>query len=56
LHYEFRIAGIYQDPLRVALPKAEPVPARLRDQFQAISAKARSTLDLVSAAPSAQFE
>ncbi len=56
LHYEFRIAGIYQDPLRVALPKAEPVPARLRDQFLQVSAKARSTLDLVSAAPVGQFE
>jgi murein DD-endopeptidase MepM/ murein hydrolase activator NlpD len=56
LHYEFRIAGIYQNPLRVALPKAEPVPAPLREQFARVAADARATIDLVSASSPARFE
>jgi murein DD-endopeptidase MepM/ murein hydrolase activator NlpD len=34
LHYEFKIAGRHQDPMRVALPKADPLPARYRAAFQ----------------------
>jgi len=56
LHYEFKIAGIHQDPLRVALPKAEPVPGRLRAQFITIANDARAKIDVVSAAPSGRFE
>jgi len=56
LHYEFRVAGIYQDPLKVALPKAEPVPARLRAEFERVAADANSTLERVSAAQPARFE
>ena len=56
LHYEFRIAGVFQDPLRVALPKADPVPARLRAQFDTIAAQARTRIGLVSAASSGRFE
>jgi murein DD-endopeptidase MepM/ murein hydrolase activator NlpD len=56
LHYEFKIAGIHQDPLRVALPKAEPVPARLKSQFTRIANDARATIDLVSTASAARFE
>ena len=56
LHYEFKVAGIHQDPLRVALPKAEPVPARLRERFLAIAGESRAKLDLVSSAPSGRFE
>ncbi|HXZ48272.1 MAG TPA: M23 family metallopeptidase [Usitatibacter sp.] len=56
LHYEFRIAGVYEDPLRVALPKAEPVPARLRAQFARVAAEARTTMELVSASTPARFE
>lgn len=56
LHYEFRIAGVFQDPLRVALPKAEPVPARLRGQFAAVAAQARANIDVVSIASSGRFE
>jgi len=56
LHYEFRIAGVYKDPLRVALPKAEPVPAALREQFARVAADARATLELVSASSPARFE
>jgi murein DD-endopeptidase MepM/ murein hydrolase activator NlpD len=56
LHYEFKLGGIHQDPLRVALPKAEPIPARMRSQFQQVASSARSTIQLVSSAPSARFE
>jgi murein DD-endopeptidase MepM/ murein hydrolase activator NlpD len=56
LHYEFKVAGIHQDPLRVALPKAEPVPARLRSHFLAIANDARAKIDLVGAVPSGRFE
>ena len=56
LHYEFKVAGVHQDPLRVALPKAEPVPARLRSQFMQIANQARATIDLVSTASAGRFE
>jgi murein DD-endopeptidase MepM/ murein hydrolase activator NlpD len=56
LHYEFKVAGIHQDPLRVALPKAEPVPARLRSHFLAIANDARAKIDLVGSVPSGRFE
>ena len=56
LHYEFKISGIHQDPMRVALPKAEPVPAHLKARFLEVAASARSTITRVSAAPSARFE
>jgi murein DD-endopeptidase MepM/ murein hydrolase activator NlpD len=56
LHYEFKMAGIHQDPLRVALPKAEPVPARLRSRFLQVANDARATIDLVSTAPTGRFE
>ena len=56
LHYEFKMAGMHQDPLRVALPKAEPVPARLRPQFVRVADEARGTLELVGATSSGRFE
>jgi murein DD-endopeptidase MepM/ murein hydrolase activator NlpD len=56
LHYEFKISGIHQDPLRVALPKAEPVPAHLKPRFLEVAASARATITRVSAASSARFE
>lgn len=56
LHYEFKMAGIHQDPMRVALPKAEPVAARLRSQFLQVASEARATIGLVSSAPAARFE
>jgi murein DD-endopeptidase MepM/ murein hydrolase activator NlpD len=56
LHYEFKVAGIHQDPLRVALPKADPVPARLKSQFMQAADSARATIDLVSTASAARFE
>lgn len=56
LHYEFKISGIHQDPMRVALPKAEPVPAQLRARFLEVASEARATIGRVSAASAARFE
>jgi murein DD-endopeptidase MepM/ murein hydrolase activator NlpD len=56
LHYEFKISGMHQDPMRVALPKAEPVPARLHAEFLQVAARARETIARVSTAPPARFE
>jgi len=56
LHYEFRVAGVFQDPMRVALPKAEPVSAKLRAQFRQVADEAQATIDLVSSSSPARFE
>ena len=56
LHYEFKIAGMHKDPLRVALPKADPVSERARPQFVQAANHARITMDFVDAAPAARFE
>lgn len=45
LHYEFRIGGVHRDPLKVTLPKPEPLPstelARFQLQTQPLLAKLR---------------
>ena len=56
LHYEFKISGMHQDPMRVALPKAEPVPARLQADFTRLASQARETIARVASAPPARFE
>jgi murein DD-endopeptidase MepM/ murein hydrolase activator NlpD len=56
LHYEFKVAGIHQDPMRVALPKATPVPAQLRARFDAAAADAQSRIALVRSTSSLRFE
>ena len=35
LHYEFRVAGVHRDPLKVTLPKPEPLPASELARFRA---------------------
>jgi murein DD-endopeptidase MepM/ murein hydrolase activator NlpD len=43
LHYEFRVAGVHRDPLKVTLPKPEPLPgselARFRLQKEPLVAQ-----------------
>ena len=34
LHYEFRIAGVHRDPLKVTMPKPEPLPASELARFE----------------------
>jgi murein DD-endopeptidase MepM/ murein hydrolase activator NlpD len=33
LHYEFRVNGVHRNPLTVALPKAEPLPKKYKNDF-----------------------
>lgn len=56
LHYEFKIAGVHQDPMRVALPKATPVPGHLRARFDVASSQARTRLSLVRDVTGPRFE
>ena len=56
LHYEFKIAGIQQDPMKVALPKATPVPARLRARFDVEAAGAGARIEMVRSSTSLRFE
>jgi len=56
LHYEFKISGMHQNPLRVALPKAEPVPAHLKTRFLQVASEARATIARVASASAARFE
>lgn len=35
LHYEYRVDGVHRNPRTVPLPPANPVPARLRNDFDA---------------------
>jgi murein DD-endopeptidase MepM/ murein hydrolase activator NlpD len=56
LHYEFKIGGMHKDPLRVALPKADPVSEQSRPQFLQAANQARDSMDFVDAAPAARFE
>src|SRR5690606_38560593 len=34
LHYEFRVGGVHRDPLKVTLPKPEPLPASELARFR----------------------
>jgi murein DD-endopeptidase MepM/ murein hydrolase activator NlpD len=56
LHYEFKIAGAHQDPLRVALPKADPLPTQYRQAFMRQSAIQVEQLALVREAAFSRFE
>lgn len=56
LHYEFKIAGMHQDPMKVALPKATPVPASLRARFDGEAGEAQARISLVRAPSSPRFE
>ena len=46
LHYEYRKAGVHQNPQTVELPDAEPIPDLFRDDFMAKSADLWRQLDL----------
>jgi murein DD-endopeptidase MepM/ murein hydrolase activator NlpD len=45
LHYEYRLNGAHRDPARVTMPKAEPIPARLRADFLAKTSSLLAALD-----------
>jgi len=48
---------VHQNPMKVALPKATPVPAHLRARFDEAAAAASSRIQLVrSSSSSPRFE
>ncbi|MEO8103526.1 MAG: M23 family metallopeptidase, partial [Betaproteobacteria bacterium] len=56
LHYEFKVSGIHQDPLRVALPKAEPLPPRYMAAFKQAAAQESESLALLRDTRFGRFE
>ncbi len=56
LHYEFKIAGMHQDPMRVALPKADPLAAKYRTQFSQAAAIQGEQLALLGNSMFGRFE
>jgi len=56
LHYEFKIGGQHQDPMRVALPKADPLAARYIAQFKATAAAQGMQLALMRDIIPSRFE
>lgn len=56
LHYEFKIAGIHHNPMRVALPKATPLPERLKPAFQLAASQGGDQLELLRTGNFGRFE
>ncbi len=56
LHYEFKIGGQHQDPMRVALPKADPLAAKYIAQFKQAAGVQGEQLALLRDASFGQFE
>jgi murein DD-endopeptidase MepM/ murein hydrolase activator NlpD len=46
LHYEFRINGVHQDPLKAKLPKPEPILAKYKNAFTQEARKLIAQMDL----------
>jgi murein DD-endopeptidase MepM/ murein hydrolase activator NlpD len=45
VHYEYRVNGVYKNPARVTVPKADPIPANLMEDFRAKTAPLLADLD-----------
>ena len=56
LHYEFKVSGIHHDPMRVALPKAAPLPARLKPAFDAVAVTGSEYLAVLRSSNFGRFE
>jgi murein DD-endopeptidase MepM/ murein hydrolase activator NlpD len=48
LHYEFQIAGQARNPLSIAMPAAQPVPAQQLSEFRIHAAPLIARLDLLA--------
>ncbi|AFJ02161.1 Peptidase, M23/M37 family [Methylophaga frappieri] len=48
LHYEFRVDDVHKNPLTVVLPKAEALPAELKEEFASLSHPLVAQLDNVT--------
>ena len=49
LHYEFRVGGVHRDPLKVTLPKPEPLPASELARFRLQAQPMMAQLELLEA-------
>jgi murein DD-endopeptidase MepM/ murein hydrolase activator NlpD len=47
VHYEFRIKGVHQNPLRLALPPGPPITRELRAAFEEVRVPLMQRLDLI---------
>lgn len=56
LHYEFLLNGVHRDPLKVALPAAQPLAPQYREDFLAHSANLNAQLQLLSASTVASLD
>ena len=56
LHYEFRVAGAARNPMTLALPAGNPVPARDMAAFRARAQPLAAELDLLAIGQVAAFE
>ena len=54
LHYEFRINGVHKNPITVALPRANPLPANVVARWKADNAAVVAQLDAISTSRVAQ--
>ena len=50
LHYEFRINGAHRDPMKVTLPRPEPLPKAEFARFRAQTAPMLAKLELMDGA------
>lgn len=51
VHYEYRVNGVHRNPARVTMPKADPIPASLMEDFRAKTAPLLARLDPPAPAP-----
>ncbi len=51
VHYEYRVNGVHKNPARVTMPKADPIPANLMEDFRAKTAPLLARLDAPAAEP-----
>lgn len=56
LHYEFLLNGKHRDPMKVALPKANPIDSQFKPEFDKISNQLTAQLKLLSASNLAALE
>jgi murein DD-endopeptidase MepM/ murein hydrolase activator NlpD len=56
LHFEFRIAGVHMDPLKVAMPEALPITNALRPAFEQTTAQYSEQLRVLRGSNLARLE
>ncbi len=56
LHYEFRVNGVHQNPLTVALPRANPLPKSVVAHWRMENATALAQLEALSSTRTAQLD